>query len=64
MGIWRNCAEEAEEEAEEGNNDEDLFLLHLPVFSSSVETARMGVSRWSQCGGLEELSWRRCEDDN
>ena len=54
VGICRNC------------EDEDLDRLGLPVSSSSVETARMGLSRWSQ-SGLElelELCWRRFEDDN
>ena len=46
MGIWRNC----EDEDEDGNKDEDLDLLGLPVSSSSVETARMGLPRWTQCG--------------
>ena len=56
VGICRNC------------EDEDLDLLGLLVSSSSVETARMGLSRWSQCGlelELElDLCWRRFEDDN
>ena len=62
MGICRNC--EDEDEDEDGNNDEDLFLLGLPVFSSSLETARTGLSRWTQCGVELELGWRRFEDDS